>query len=122
ALAAASIFVLPSYSENFGIALVEAMAAGLPSVSSDRVAIAEDAKECEAGLVVPCEAQPLSSAIRRLLDEQELRCRLGTKARRLVEDRFSLDAMTSSIVELYGRILSHRSPAPSAFKVVAHAS
>lgn len=106
ALAAASLFVLPSYSENFGIALVEAMAAGLPCVMSDQVGIAVDAKEYDAGLVVPCEVGPLASAMQRLLDDPELRGRLGDNARHLVEDRFSLEAMSNSLVKLYDRVLS----------------
>lgn len=108
ALAAASVFVLPSYSENFGIALVEAMAAGLPCVMSDQVGVANDAKEYDAGLVVPCEASALASAMRRLIDDPELRRRLGENARRLIEDRFSLKSMTDSLVKLYEHILSGR--------------
>ena len=108
ALAAASLFVLPSYSENFGIALVEAMAAGLPCVLSDQVGIAEDAREYEAGLVVPCEADPLALAMRQLLDDAASRNRLGVNARRLVEERFSVEAMSNSLVELYDRVLARQ--------------
>ncbi|MEK6285237.1 MAG: glycosyltransferase [Acidobacteriota bacterium] len=106
AMAAASLFVLPSYSENFGIALVEAMAAGLPCVMSDQVGIAVDAKEYDAGLVAPCEAGLVASAMRRLIDDPELRGRLGANARRLADDRFSVEAMTDSLVKLYDRVLS----------------
>lgn len=106
AMAAASLFVLPSYSENFGIALAEAMAAGLPCVMSDQVGIAVDAKEYDAGLVVPCEVGPLAEAMQRLLDDPELRSRLGANARRLVDDRFSVEAMSDSLVKLYDRVLS----------------
>ena len=108
ALAAASLFALPSYSENFGIALVEAMAAGLPSVMSDQVAIAGDATEYDAGLAVPCEVEPLASALRQLLDDSELRERLGRNARRLVEDRFSLEAMSNALLSLYESVLSRQ--------------
>jgi glycosyltransferase involved in cell wall biosynthesis len=111
AMAAASLFVLPSYSENFGIALVEAMAAGLACVMSDQVGIAVDAKEYDAGLVVPCEVGPLASAMQRLLDDPELRGRLGANARRLVDDRFSVEAMSDSLVKLYDRVLSGRAEA-----------
>jgi len=108
AMAAASVFALPSYSENFGIALVEAMATGLPCLMSDQVGIAVDAKEYDAGMVTPCEIGPLASAMRRLLDDPELRDRLGANARRLVEDRFSVDAMTDKLVELYDTVLSRQ--------------
>ena len=108
AMATASLFVLPSYSENFGIALVEAMAAGLPCVMSDQVGIADDAKEYDAGLVVPCETEALASAMKRLIDDPELRGCLSINARRLVDDRFSLETMTDSLMRLYGQVLSGR--------------
>jgi glycosyltransferase involved in cell wall biosynthesis len=108
ALAAASLFVLPSYSENFGIALAEAMAAGLPCVISDQVGIAVDVEEYNAGVVVPCETGALASAMQRLMDDSELRGSLSTNARRLVDDRFSVKAMTDSLVKLYDQVLSGR--------------
>lgn len=127
AMAAASLFVLPSYSENFGIALVEAMAAGLPCVMSDQVGIAVDATEYDAGLVVPCEIASLASAIERLIDDPELRSRLGGNARRLVEERFSLKATTDLLVNLYEKVLSGRTakaekpwPSPVNTKLTSH--
>jgi glycosyltransferase involved in cell wall biosynthesis len=78
---------------------------------SDQVGIAVDAKEYDAGLVVPCEVGPLASAMQRLLDDPELRGRLGANARRLVDDRFSVEAMSDSLVKLYDRVLSGRAEA-----------
>jgi glycosyltransferase involved in cell wall biosynthesis len=108
ALAAASVFALPSYSENFGLALVEAMAAGVPCVLSDQVGIAHDVEEMEAGAVVPCEAAPLASALLRLLAEPDLRQRFSENALRLANERFSLQAMTSSLIKLYTNIVDRR--------------
>lgn len=106
ALAAASIYALPSYSENFGIALVEALAAGLPCVVSEHVGIASDVEEFEAGLRVPCQIPALAAAFERLLAGPSLREQLGINARRLANNRFSSDAMTASLVGLYGRVLA----------------
>jgi hypothetical protein len=75
---------------------------------SDQVGIAVDAKQYDAGLVVPCEVGPLASAMQRLLDDPELRGRLGANARRLVDDRFSVEAMSDSLVKLYERVLSRQ--------------
>jgi glycosyltransferase involved in cell wall biosynthesis len=105
ALAAASVFALPSYSENFGIALVEAMAAGMPCVLSDQVGIAPDVVEFDAGSVVPCEDAPLASALKQLLADSDLRRRFGENAVRLANARFSIEAMTGSLVKLYTDIV-----------------
>jgi len=106
AMSAASLFVLPSYSENFGIAPVEAMAAGLPAVISDQVGISAAVREHDAGLVVPCEIGPLSLAMRRLLDDPLLRSQVSGNARRLVNEQFSLEAMNNALVKFYESVLS----------------
>jgi glycosyltransferase involved in cell wall biosynthesis len=106
AFAAAAVFTLPSYSENFGIALVEALAAGLPCVTTDAVAVCDDVREYEAGLVVPCETAALAAALERVLGDAALRARLGANARRLVAERFSLEAMGAALERLYERVLT----------------
>lgn len=106
AFAAATVYVLPSHSENFGIALVEAMSAGLPCVTTDGVAVAEDIRAHEAGLVVPPAIEPLDQGLDRLLKDAPLRSRLGANARRLVGERFSLDAMGAALRALYEAVLN----------------
>src|SRR5205085_7981364 len=66
-LAAASVFVLPSFSENFGIAAAEALAAGIPSILSEHVAVATEAANAGVAVLVPCETRSIADAIRRLL-------------------------------------------------------
>jgi len=108
AFAAATVFVLPSYSENFGIALVEAMAAGLPCLTTCGVAVAEDilARAPDTLVVVPPEAKPLAEALDKLLSEAALRAQLGISARRLATEQFSAAAMAMALRELYQEILS----------------
>ena len=55
-LAAASAFVLTSYSENFGVAVAEALAAGLPCVVSQGVALSAEIEKSGAGIVVGTDA------------------------------------------------------------------
>jgi glycosyltransferase involved in cell wall biosynthesis len=102
ALADADLFVLPSYSENFGVAAVEAMAAGLPVVVSDQVGIHREVAEARAGLVVPCDPEALADAMLTLASDPALRAKLGARGRQLARDRFSLDAMTDGLVAMYG--------------------
>ena len=109
AFAAASVFVLPSYSESFGIALVEAMASGLPCLTTEGVAASADIRERDAGLVVSAEAGQLAQALSRLLEDAQLRARLGANARRLANERFSSETMGRALKKLYEDILAaHR--------------
>jgi glycosyltransferase involved in cell wall biosynthesis len=104
ALAAADGFVLPSYSENFAIAVVEAMAVGCPVVISDHVGIHPDVTTARAGIVTPCDAQTLSHALTVLAGDAEMRARMGSNGQTLARTHFSLEAVTNSLLRLYANI------------------
>jgi glycosyltransferase involved in cell wall biosynthesis len=106
ALADADVFVLPSRSENFGIAVAEAMAAGLPVIVSDRIGIHEEIAAASAGLVVHCDAGAIASAMTRLLTDARLRATLGAAARSLALRDYSSDAVTARLIDAYNGILS----------------
>ena len=106
AFAAASVFVLPSFSENFGIAALEALAAGVPVILSDQVALSDEIRNAGAGLVAPCQAEPLAEKIITLLLDPELRRRFGANSVRLVQERFSMEAVGRALEDLYQRCSS----------------
>ena len=64
ASADAEVFFLPSYSESFGVSVVEAMAAGVPVIISDRVSIHREVAGAQVGLVIDCTAEQLKSALK----------------------------------------------------------
>jgi glycosyltransferase involved in cell wall biosynthesis len=101
ALAAATLFVLPSYSENFGIAAAEAMAGSVPTVITDQVALAEYATKHDAAVVVPANAEGVSEGIARLLGNAALVKEYATNGRRLVTEVFSLRAVGTKLNKLY---------------------
>lgn len=101
----ADVFVLPSYSENFGLAAVEAMASGLPVVITDQVGISREVEQARAGLVVPCRAEALAGALERLLGDSNLRKRMGEAGRRLCQDSFSRESMASRFIKVYAQCL-----------------
>jgi glycosyltransferase involved in cell wall biosynthesis len=105
-LARADVFVLSSRSEGLPMAILEAMAAGLPVVATAVGGIPELVADGETGLLVPPgDADALAEALRRLVADPELRRRLGDAARTRVEERFSLAATRRAHVELYDRLL-----------------
>src|SRR5262249_27906814 len=103
--AAARLFVLPSYSENFGNSVVEAMRRGGPVVVTPEVGAAEIVRESGAGLVVAGEPGPLSSAIHLLLADLSLAQAMGDAGRRHAA-RFTWDQIAIEMEDLY-RSLKH---------------
>ena len=104
----AMLFVLPSHSENFGVAPVEAMAAGLPVILTPTVGVAPDVERCEAGIIVPPEPTDLGAAIERLLRNPAEARAMGGRARRLAEERFSAPAAARHVLDLYDFVLKQR--------------
>ncbi|MDX2098125.1 MAG: glycosyltransferase [Leptolyngbyaceae cyanobacterium bins.59] len=104
-LQGSDFFVLPSFSENFGIAVAEAMAARLPVVITPGVQIAPEIAEAEAGLVVESEVEPLTEAIVQLLQSPPLRQRLGQNGRALVDRRYSWNVIATQLTSAYKALL-----------------
>jgi glycosyltransferase involved in cell wall biosynthesis len=106
-LAQADIFVLPSRSEGFSNAIVEAMAASLPVVATDVGGNAEAVIDMINGFLVPPEdVNALSSAIKKLLRDPSRARAMGVIGRGLVEQKFTADAMMKRIVAMYDTLLS----------------
>jgi glycosyltransferase involved in cell wall biosynthesis len=104
AFAAADLFVLPSFSENFGIAAVEAMLAGVPCVLSRGVAIASDAVAGGAAVVAEPEATALANAMCDTLRNETARKAMGERARAFALINYSSCAMAHRLIELYDAI------------------
>jgi glycosyltransferase involved in cell wall biosynthesis len=101
AFADADLFVLPSYSENFGMAPVEAMGSGLPIVITDHVGIHQEVSEARAGIVTPASGDAIASALLLLLRDHSLRPEMGRNARRLAVSRYSVEAVAIRLRDFY---------------------
>ncbi|MFA9432466.1 glycosyltransferase family 4 protein [Egicoccus sp. AB-alg2] len=105
AFARSDVFVLPSRAEGLSNALLEALSVGLPAVVSDlpgnRVVVSDE----HDGLVVDATSAPvLGEALARLLEDHELRHRLGEAGRRTVAQRFSTATVVGRYRALYDRV------------------
>ncbi len=103
-LAYASLFALPSRSEGMSIALLEALAAGVPAVISSRCNVPEIEAEA-AGRVVEPEPRQVAKALGDLLGDEALRVSMARGAVRLAQDRFSVDRMAAQMIEFYRRAI-----------------
>ena len=108
-LATADIFVLPSHNEGLPVAILEAMGAGVPVVTTPVGAIPELVIADETGLLVPTgSAAALSEALAGLVKAPELRIRLGNNARKRVEQHFRIETAAERFVAIYRALASAR--------------
>jgi len=98
------IFVLPSYSENFGLAVIEAMVCGLPVVISNKVNLYPYIQNREAGIVVEPEEFSLYNGLKKILDDPVLSLKLKENARMLIREKFSIDRIIPQLVDIYKKL------------------
>jgi glycosyltransferase involved in cell wall biosynthesis len=95
----AHIFVLPSRADFFPLAILEAMAMGLPVLTTKVGGISEIVADGQNGFAVAADnEEALVDRLRALVLNPELRARLGRSGRRLVESKFDLETMAETIV------------------------
>lgn len=104
----ADVFVLPSFSENFGIAVVEAMCASRPVVITEGVGISPYVRDAGAGIVIKKDINELTQAMVRLLRDPVSARRMGEKGRRLVEEKFSIPRIAEEWVKAYRSLISKK--------------
>ncbi|MGB7160677.1 MAG: glycosyltransferase [Tepidisphaeraceae bacterium] len=104
ALSDADLFVLPSHQENFGMSVVEAMAAGTAVVISDQVNIHREVTAAGAGGVTPIDVDSLSREIKRWLEDGQLRADAGRRGAAFVRERFNWDAIARRWIDHYSRL------------------
>jgi len=100
----ARLVALLSYSENFGQAVAEAMAAGAPVVISDRVNIWPEIARAGAGLVVPCESAAAARAIETLLADSVAAREIGGRGREWVQRNWTWPKVAGEILDVYAAI------------------
>jgi len=102
----ASVFVMPSYYETFGISVIEAMAFGLPVVAANVGGLPEVVEDGVTGILVPPkDSEALGEALVRLLRDPDLSARMGRAGRERVRSEFTVDKIVSQTLNVYQSVI-----------------
>lgn len=105
--ASASIFVLPSFREGFGVVAIEAMSHGVPVIATRVGGLAWVVEDDVSGILIePGDPGALRDAIIRLRDDADLRARLGAGGRRRALERFGWDRVNELTLDAYRQAIA----------------
>lgn len=100
-----NVFVMPSYSENFGMASGEAMRAGLPVVVTDVVGISDIVIATESGVVIRKDTKECASAILKILSDPGIAVRFGYNGRRAASKYFAPQRVAEQMIREYNKVV-----------------
>jgi glycosyltransferase involved in cell wall biosynthesis len=101
------VYLLPSLAEGYGMSMVEAMSFGVPAIASNISALPELVREGETGLLVPPDdPEALFEAMKTLMEDRDLRRRMGQAARAAFEAEHALDVTNHALKAVYEEALS----------------
>lgn len=100
ALASANLFVLPAIGEGLSMAVLEAMASGLPVLLSEGCNLPE-AKQSNAGKIVPVDVDSLAEALTDMLSDSDALSQMGENAQNLIREKFTWDIVAKQMDAVY---------------------
>lgn len=101
----AEMFILPSYFENFGMSVVEAMACGTPVIVSNKVGICQESKNSKSGIVVSNDSCSIYEAIKLLLDDKRLSGRISNNEKNMIEKYYNINNVVEKIITTYDKFI-----------------
>lgn len=99
-------FVLPSHSENFGIAVAEALISGLPVIITPGIQISAEIKAADAGIITEPNVAALTSAINEVITNPDLSAKLRENGLNLARSRYSWQAIAKELAVNYEEIIA----------------
>ncbi|WP_241537556.1 glycosyltransferase [Cyanobacterium aponinum] len=107
ALASASIYIAPSYSEGFSMSILEGMASGLPCIFTTACNFPE-AKEAQAAKVVEVNVEEITEALSLCLSHPQEAKEMGLRAREFILNNYTWDKIAGSLISVYQEIISKK--------------
>lgn len=104
AFADADIFVLPSHSEGFSIATLEALVSGIPSLLSDRVGFGESIRESNAAHLVELNPESIINGLTKMLDDEKYCELLANNGKALVKEKYDIELVAKNLFEEFKKI------------------
>lgn len=104
AFADADIFVLPSHSEGFSIATLEALVSGIPSLLSDRVGFGESIRESNAAHLVELNPESIVNGLTKMLDDEKYCELLANNGKALVKEKYDIELVAKNLFEEFKKI------------------
>jgi glycosyltransferase involved in cell wall biosynthesis len=111
-LQGSNLFTLTSHSENFGVSVLEAMAAGLPILITPGVALAPEVKAHYIGYCPDLDIQAIAQAIEHALTHPDNLRAMGDRARQLVLNHYTWDRVAAQLIDVYAAILEKSAKKP----------
>jgi glycosyltransferase involved in cell wall biosynthesis len=102
------LFALTSYSENFGVAVLEALAASLPVLITPGVALADLVNSEKIGYIADLNVEAIASTLRFALDNPEQTKAMGHKASQIVLKHYTWDSIAKKMLTIYRSILEEQ--------------
>jgi glycosyltransferase involved in cell wall biosynthesis len=107
-LQGADLFVLTSHSENFGIAVLEALAAGTPVIATPGVALASVLQQERVGYVTELNIEAIASAIKHCLTHPQETQAMGMFAHQLIWEKYTWNGIVTTLIPIYDSILKQK--------------
>ena len=104
ALADADLFVLPSYSEGFSIAVLEAMTSGVPALVSDRVGFGDYIKRYDAAYLTPLNSDGVAKGLLKILQDKAYGQEIAKRAFKMVTENFDIRVVANQLLEEYKKV------------------